>query len=228
MALPPIRAALQRTMAATAADEAAHANAVYSFWRPMAVPTKTRAYVPGLKWNADCSSGYRDVCWWTPGAPDPFDNGWSSWGNSSTIWMELPHITLAEAEPGDAVTFGASGDHHVSMLYEKIGSWWDVWNFGRQGQPVIVPLAYEIADHEGMPVTFCKLMDDPPATPEDKLRAKTGFWAWLAWYLGEGRHGWKPYGARNPDVRPNVPKKISADWWAQEKAFVAARNKGNP
>lgn len=57
----------------------------------------------------------------------------------------------------------------------------------------------------------------------DTLRRRTGYYAWLAWYLGEG--DWKPYGPKNVAVRPNVPKVIGAAWWARERAFLKARRK---
>lgn len=55
------------------------------------------------------------------------------------------------------------------------------------------------------------------------LRNRKGYWAWLAWYLGEG--DWKPYGARNPRYRPNVPKRVPKGWWPKLAAFKAARSK---
>lgn len=56
-----------------------------------------------------------------------------------------------------------------------------------------------------------------------KLRAKTGYYAWLAWQLG--REGWKPYGPHNAKVRPHVPARISKAWWRQEKKFVKAAHR---
>lgn len=212
-------------MAATAADEQAHADWTYEAVRPMPVPS---SWAPGQKVQGDCSKGCQYVCRWTTGAPDPMRNDWSVYGNSSTIWMELPHIALAQALPGDIVTFGLSGDHHAAMLYQIGNGGWEVWNFGRQGQPTIVPLAYELADHQGLPVTYCRLAPISPPTHQDELRAMTGYWAWLAWYLGEGKTTFKPFGPRNPTVRPDVPTKISAVWWADEKQFLANRKKGNP
>lgn len=56
---------------------------------------------------------------------------------------------------------------------------------------------------------------------EAKLRAKTGFYPWLAWYLHEG--DWRAYAVHASVVRPNVPRKIGAAWWRRERAFVGAR-----
>lgn len=60
-----------------------------------------------------------------------------------------------------------------------------------------------------------------PPTAADLLRAKTGYWSWLAWYLGA--KPWHKYGPRNPRVRPHVPAKVPAAWWIRERAFVRAR-----
>jgi hypothetical protein len=54
-----------------------------------------------------------------------------------------------------------------------------------------------------------------------KLRARTGYFAWLAWYLGEA--AWSSYGPRARSVRPNVPGRTPAAWWQRERAFVAHR-----
>jgi len=219
-----VRASLVGTMDKTAADEALAHNATYEAIRPMRVPTATRAYPRKLKWIADCSSGCRDVCWWTPGAPDPFHNNWAPYGNSSTIYFALHHAPLSEAEPGDIYTFGFHyGEHHAAMHHSP----GKVWNFGAQGQPVITTLAHEQAGHAGMTVTLCKLpIVDPPPTPQQKLQAMTGFYSWVAWRLGEGP--WKHWGDANPKVRPHVPVKIPKDWWEHYESFLANRKKGDP
>jgi hypothetical protein len=56
--------------------------------------------------------------------------------------------------------------------------------------------------------------------PADKLRARTGWLAWVAWRLGAG--DWKPYGRANPDVRPHVRRAIPAAWWERTAKFVAS------
>ena len=77
-----------------------------------------------------------------------------------------------------------------------------------------------------MAVTCCRIpVVDPPPTPQDKLRAMTGFYAWVAWRLGEGP--FKKYGKRNPKVRPNVPKIISPAWWTRLARFQLNRKKAN-
>lgn len=57
--------------------------------------------------------------------------------------------------------------------------------------------------------------------PAATLRAKTGYWNWAAWRLGEG--AWKGWGRANAAVRPTVPRLISQGWWRRIGAFLAAR-----
>jgi hypothetical protein len=228
MILPIVRVALQKMMTATAADEQEHRNWTYEAVRPMPVPAAP--FVANVPRRGDCGKGAQYVAHWTPGAPDPMRNGWSEWGNSTTIFYALStHIALSDAEPGDIVLFGHwNGEDHACMLYGTESGVWMVWNFGEQGQPYIGTLEQEILNHAGMVMTVCRLMPDPSPTPQELLQAKTGYWAWLGWYEGEGEQLWKPYGPRNMKVRPNVPAKIPAAWWAQRKKFLAARHKGNP
>lgn len=222
-----VRLALQKTMIQTVEDEQDYGNADYVFARPLSVPTHTRAYVPRIKWRADCSTGVRDVCWWTPGAPDPFENGWAPYGNSSTIWIKWHHA-IGPAKIGDCYTFGYyGGEKHVAMVYDdKKPHDPPLWNFGQDGQPVISSLSREASYHRGMTITLCAIpIIDPPPTPEEKLRAMVGFYSWVSWRLGEGH--WKHYGEANIRVRPNVPAVISAAWWVRYRQFLFNRKKGN-
>lgn len=60
-----------------------------------------------------------------------------------------------------------------------------------------------------------------PPTMAQLLRTRTGFYAWLAWYLGA--KPWHKYGPHNAKVRPHVSAHISAVWWGRERKFVRAR-----
>lgn len=224
-----IRTDLKQVMAATVEDERVLHNATYLFFRPLGVPTTRRAYPQGSRWRADCSTGVRDVCWWVPGAPDPFQNGWADYGNSSTIFFRMHHEPdLTKVEVGDFFTFGYwTGEHHVVMAYDVTDPHDPlVWGFGGQGQPHIVKLSDEIRYQGGRTTTLCKIpIVDPPPSPQDKLRAMTGFYSWVAWRLSEGP--WRHYGKMNSHVRPNVPARISAQWWARYVQFLANRKKGN-
>lgn len=58
-----------------------------------------------------------------------------------------------------------------------------------------------------------------PKTAAAVIRAKTGYWSWLAWRLGQA--AWKGYGHANPTVRPHVPQVIPRAWW---QALAAHNN----
>lgn len=216
-------------MALTATDEAESHNATYRAVRPSSVPTLVRRYTRDMRWTADCSSGARDVCWFTPGAPDPFQNGWAPFGNSSTIWAKLHHEDdHTKCEIGDFFTFGYRyGEKHVAMVYDISDPKNPrLWNFGRPGEPIITDLATEAAYHRGMVVTLCKAqIIDPPPTPQDKLRALTGFYAWLSWK--QGYNVFRHYGPANKTVRPNAPLRIAAAWWPRRARFLANRKRPN-
>jgi hypothetical protein len=63
----------------------------------------------------------------------------------------------------------------------------------------------------------------PPLVAPAVLRKRTGFYSWLAWYVGRG--DWKPYGRRNAAVRPNVAKKVKRAWFRRLVAFLAKGKK---
>lgn len=225
-ATAPERTRAIALMGRTVTDQAAHGNARYRAVRPQTI---LRSY-NGQQWEADCSDGCRDIACIVGVKDDPAGNGYATYGNSSSIWAHLHHISLSQAEPADICTFGYyGGEHHALMLWEKTGLGehdWDVWNMGAPGQPVRHRLVDEIAYHAGMTMTCCRLnVVDPPPTPQDELRAHTGFYAWVAWRLGEGP--WKPYGPTNATVRPNVPTVIPATWWRDLSRFLLNRKKPN-
>ena len=69
--------------------------------------------------------------------------------------------------------------------------------------------------------TLIAYLPPVPRTPEEKLRARTGFYAWANWLLGRGR--WKPYGKANPKVRPDVPARIPRRWWRRLAMMLRRR-----
>lgn len=223
MTLAPERLKAVQLMEQTAADQAKHGNWTYRAVRPQVIITD----YTGQRVESDCSDGVRIIARLAGIKDDPAGNGYQSYGNSSSIWLHLHHIDLTEVEPGDAGTFGySSGEHHAFMFHSKTANGWLVWNMGTQGQPVIVSLLHEIQGHAGMTLTCCKAnVEDPPLTPIEKLHAKTGFYSWVAWKLGEGP--WKHYGAASKTVRPAVPRVIPARWWKDYAAFLLRRKKAN-
>lgn len=227
MTLAPERIRMVALMEKTVADQSAHGNWRYRAVRPQDV---IAAYYSGQRVDADCSDGGRDLARVSGVKDDPAGTGYLPYGNSSSIWAHLHHIDLADVEPGDMGTFGYyAGEKHALVFWEKFGSgaqdWW-VWNHGAPGQPAKRRLIDEIAAHLGMTLTVCRLnVVDPPDTPEEKLREMTGFYAWVAWRLGEGP--FKKYGKTNSTVRPDVPKLIPVAWWRDLARFLANRKKPN-
>lgn len=216
--MPDIRAALAELMRATIADEADHSTWDYHEVRPMPVPP---SWKPGQHVEGDCSKGCQYLARWA-GAPDPMNNGFADWGNSSTIWLNAKHVdTAAELEVGDDVTFGFDGDQHAAKVLEA-GSDPLLWSFGHQGAPNTYRLS-----QDGRPAQFCKQpITGWTPTPEDRLRARTGWFAWVAWRLGEGDWQHKP--AADKSVRPNVPALVPLGWWRRYAKFLLRRKKGNP
>lgn len=221
MALAPVRSRLTSLMESTVDDEFHHSNWRYHAVRPQAI---LPAYIARGYVESDCSDGCRNLCRWAGLGDDPAGVDYAPFGNSSSIYFHLHHAPLSQVEPGDMFTFGYStGEHHVSMAFNADPDPL-VWNMGTQGQPVFRRLSQEAAAHHGMTVTLCKLpVPDPPPTPQDKLRAHTDFYSWVAWKLGEGP--WKHYGKAAKAVRPNVPWVISPSWWKRYATFLLNRKK---
>ncbi len=216
-----IRAEMHDVMRATLADEAAHHNWLYAPVRPCNMPTQHRVFVPGLRIRGDCSKGGQFIAWWSPNAPDPFGMNWGSYGNSQTLWMHCSHLGHpSELKVGDYTTMGYSGSDHAVCILEA-GADPLAWSFGHRGAPNTYRLSYDRRPQQWLRF---RLPDHVP-TPADKLRAQTGWFAWMAWYQGEG--DWQKYGPQSPAVRPNVPKVIPATWWARRVKFLAARKSGD-
>ena len=214
-----VRAALAQLMQETLADETTARDWTYDEFRPLTTPA--RPWKPGTKITGDCSKGVQWLCWWAK-APDPMNNNFGPYGNSQTIWAALQHLDAAgQLLVGDIVTFGPDGDQHAAMVLTP-GSDPLLWSFGHQGAPDTYLLS-----QDSRPAQYLRLpVPKYVPTPQDKLRAQTTWFAWVAWRLGEG--GWQPYGKTAKAVRPNVPRLISPSWWKRYAAFILARKKGNP
>jgi len=210
-----IRDELHRLMLATIADELEHRTWTYHAVRPMYVPPR---WYPGERVTGDCSKGVQYLARWADG-PDPMGEGFGPAGNSSTLWLRLPHLASArELELGDIVTFGHDGDEHAAMVLEP-GDDPLVWSFGHQG----APNRYRLSS-DRRPQQYLRYPVPTPApTAEDRLRARTTWFAWVAWRLGEGE--WRRYGKRNPRVRPNVKRRVPLSWWRRYAKFLARRGR---
>lgn len=213
--LPPARQRLHDLMTQTVADEKKSSTWTYRAVRPLSVPVSWKV---GQRVTGDCSKGVQMLCRWA-GAPDPMRNSYSAYGNSSTIWAVLPRINKSQLEVGDIVLFGPNGNDHAAMVYQ-VDADPMLWSFGHQGAPNFYRLSYDSREK-----SYRKLMLDPAPGPADKLRAETGYWAWLAWRLGEA--DWHGYGKANPSVRPNVSRLIPGSWWVQLAQYLANRKRAN-
>lgn len=158
------RALLQRLMYQTVQQQAKHKNWIYDEVRELPivrVPTRDNRVT-----RSDCSFGIKLLCF-SANTIDPTGFNFEGVGNSTSIWEHLPHITLAEAKPGDPVIWGVEGSVHVAMLYQWHGGRCWLWNMGEQGEPVFTTLGAESAYHAGQPVQWCQLLRPDP-TPHLK------------------------------------------------------------
>lgn len=212
-----IRAELARLMRATLADQAEFHSWAYHAVRPMPVPA---TWHPVQFVRGDCSKGVQYLCRWAK-APDPMGSDYGPYGNSQTLWLKLRHLYgPGEMKVGDVVTFGRDGSEHAAMVLEP-GSDPLLWSFGHQGAPNTYRLS-----QDRRPKQYLSLgLPDVVNTPGDNLRARTGWFAWVAWRLGEG--DWSRYGKANANVRPNVPRVIPAGWWRRYLIFLRNRKRGN-
>lgn len=219
MTITDLRAKLHSLMQETLADEAARHDWTYHAVRPCVVPASWHA---GLRVSGDCSKGVQFLCKWAGAALDPMGMHYGDWGNSETLCVHLQHLGSArDLLVGDIVTFGVRGSEHATMVMER-GDNPLLWSFGHQGAPNTYRLSQDGRVHQF-------LRNPVPVyvpTAADKLRAKTGYFSWVAWKLGEG--DWHTYTPANPHVRPNVPKVISPVWWKRYAQFLANRHNGDP
>lgn len=211
------RTRLAELMKATLADEARQHDWTYRAVRPMYVPPSWHA---GERIVGDCSKGVQYLNRWA-GCADPMGENYGPYGNSSTLWMHLQHLAHpSDLQVGDVVTFGVAGSEHAAMVL-KAGADPVVWSFGHQGAPDSYPLS---SDHRPQQYLRNPLPKYVP-TAQERLRAKTGWFAWMAWTQGEG--DWRHYGAKNAKVRPNVPAVIPLSWWRRRAQFLLARKSGS-
>lgn len=212
------RAASATLMRAILADEAAHLDWTYDAVRPMVVPP---SWKPGQKVRGDCSKGAQFINRWLD-LPDPMGMNYGPFGNSQTLCLKLQHLDAPEELlVGDAVTFGEDGEEHAARVLVASADPL-LWSFGHQGAPNSYPLSAD-----GRPAQYLRVpMPVFVPTPADLLRAKTGWFSWVAWRLSEG--DWRDRKLADPTVRPDVPQTIPGAWWTRLAAFEANRNHGNP
>lgn len=216
--MPDIRAELHRLMLATMFDEAQRHDWDYRAVRPLVVPA---VWKPGDHVVGDCSKGVQYLDRWAGNQFDPMGMGWGPFGNSQTLCLHLEHVASpGDLDVGDDVTFGWAGNEHAAKVLEKGPDPW-MWSFGHQGAPNKYRLSWDRRVKQFLRIHVV----EPPPTPQEKLRALTGWFSWVAWRLGEGP--WRKYGQANANVRPNVPKLIPVKWWKEYALFLKNRGGGN-
>lgn len=222
------RLEMARLMRLTVDDQARRGTWRYRAVRPQEI---IATYSSGQIVEVDCSDYCRTIARLAGVPDDPAGTAWAPYGNSSSIWAHLhTALPITAAEVGDMFVFGFStGELHACMVYDVTNPHDPVVaNMGTSGQPVFRKLSQEIAGHPGAAVTLCKIrLPAAPVVPPAvaKLRAETGFYAWLAWQLGE--QDWKHYGPENRSVRPKVARVVSPAWWARRARYLANRKKPN-
>lgn len=149
-----IRAKLQTLMAATVANEP---NWHYAEIRPISHLVYAQAVCGVVK--TDCSGGCTALCQ-LAGAKDPTGNNYNGTGNSTSMYVHLPHIENYRDTVlvGDLAVFGkTNGEEHVAMVYKIGGSNPTLWSHGQERGPLFVSLDDEAAAHPGAKVTFLRL-----------------------------------------------------------------------
>lgn len=214
-----LRVVGQKLMYDILADEAKNHNWTYYAVRPMPIPASP--YVPGRSIVGDCSKGVQYINHWAGVLNDPMGMGWGPNGNSQTLWTNLQHLDHAsQLQVMDIVTFGHNGEEHAASVLEA-GLDPLLWSFGHQGAPNSYRLSQDKREKQFLLNPIAVYVP----TPQDVLRAKTTWFAWVAWKLGEG--DFRHYGPEDKTVRPNVPKKVPAGWWVRYAQFLANRKKAN-
>lgn len=209
-------------MRATLADQAQHGTWDYRAVRPLSVPS---SWHPGQRVGADCSFGVKDLCHWAGVKDDPTGDDWGGYGNSFTMTAHLPHVAHAsDLEVGDIVTFDRDSTHgHAAMVLEP-GSDPLLWSHGHQDAPNEVRVSFYNSIYTYRHYLKLRVPHQKP-TKDDLLRARTGYWAWMQWVLGEG--AWKHKGKANRKVRPNVRNPVPLKWWVYRARFLRARKRAN-
>lgn len=132
----------------------------------------------GERLTGDCASFYTEVCKWA-GCSDPNRLNYDGYGYTGTLLNSMPHITLAEAQNGDAIVFGAWPGLHVVWVTEPSATNPKVDSHGRPGFDQTTFLAMRDSEFSTVPYTVLSLapflpkVPPPPADPHGYLRFDT-------------------------------------------------------
>ena len=142
---PTVRDELHAYMTATATGKY---DWQYREIRPLQLPPLLSHGV-----EADCSFGVKILCHWAGVQDDPTGEQWDGYGNSSSIFAHLPHVSVAEAKVGDIVVIGPGGEYHAAMILATDPENPKLWSFGHQGAPNVYPLLSDTR----RPFTVCRI-----------------------------------------------------------------------
>lgn len=146
---------------------------LYGEVRPIPLAAYKARHLP---LTTDCS-GYVTCCYYAAGAGDPNGLGYDGQGYTGTLLTHLPHISRAQAEPGDLAVYGAYPGVHVVMLLQAglvpaPGPL--VASHGVPWAPQIMPLDHMSAGFPGRPVTFLRGVPAAPPPPARAWRVVDG------------------------------------------------------
>lgn len=215
-----VRSQLLHFMDATLKD---HNHWDYDAVRPMHVPP---SWHRGQHVRGDCSKGVQYLVKWS-GGPDPMQEGFGPFGNSSTLAARLHHVgSIQEMQVGDIITFGPGGDEHAAMVKRRVLRGkkvvnLELWSFGSPAAPNTYYLSQDYRTHQLLRLPVGPMTPHSP----DGLRLMTGYWSWLQWRLGEGY--WKHYKPKARGVKPKTPRPIPLRWWRRYRRMVRHRKHGN-
>jgi hypothetical protein len=132
----------------------------------------------GERLTGDCASFYTEACMWA-GCSDPNRLNFDGYGYTGTLLNSMPHITLAEAQNGDAIVFGAWPGLHVVWVTEPSATNPKIDSHGRPGFDQTTFLAMRDSEFSTVPYTVLSLapflpkVPPPPADPHGYLRLDT-------------------------------------------------------
>jgi peptidoglycan hydrolase-like protein with peptidoglycan-binding domain len=95
-----------------------------------------------LPLTIDCS-GFATLCYFLAGAPDPNGLNYNHYGYTGTLLQRGRKISLAEAQPGDLIVYGAGTGEHVAIVVENDGRDPMTISMGQESDPSYVRVSQD-------------------------------------------------------------------------------------
>lgn len=95
-----------------------------------------------LPLTTDCS-GYATLCYYLAGAVDPNGLNYNHYGYTGTLLQHGTKISLAEAQPGDLIVYGAGTGDHVAIIIENDGKDPMTVSMGQESDPSYVKVSQD-------------------------------------------------------------------------------------